>query len=126
MSKKTAFFLENNLFNRGFCDFVWYYHPKSQCFELMGCDEATDDYIEVPYYESFRKSIWRQYYQSLNDEEYALATDFDEKEGYFDYMRTTGLIGYYEQARELVEEAVIHQWQIENGFAIDLNCVKIR
>ena len=114
---KFAFFNDNGLFNTICTDCVSCYDTRSNCFTavaLATC-EKSDHLAITPYAEGFRYSTWRYFWSSLSEDENTLANSLEEKHGFFDFMRETGLIEKYDLAYQKAAEEAIDTWMQVNG-----------
>ena len=126
-NKKTLFFEENNLFNINGIDLVVYYNPHTNMFELHDDPDSVDEgLVETPYFDEYESAIWREYRKMLSEDELALSNSYDERYGYFDFMKSNGLFGYYEQAELIVKEAVISDWEARNKLSIDWDTAEVK
>lgn len=127
MDNKTLFFEEHALFNVCGLDLICYYDPKTNVFEVQyRGHRVRKSLIETPYIESYKPLIWRKFWSSLNDNELRLAESFDERRGFFGFLRETGLISRYDAAVELSKLEIIEHWERENGLSIDWTTVAVK
>jgi len=125
-NKKTLFFEENNLFNINGIDLVVYYNPHTNMFEIHDDpDNVDDDLVEAPYFDEYKSAVWYEYRKMLSEEEIALSNSYNERYGYFDFMRSNGLFDYYEQAELIVKETVISDWEAKNKLSVDWDTAKV-
>ena len=116
MSTLYDFFEMNGLINICGVDSVVYYDTRRHRFEVRERSnrKVRASLVKTPYKESFNRSVWKRFWESLTPEENALANSFDEKHGFFDFMRETGLIDKYNNGYEDVAEEAIKAWITEN------------
>lgn len=101
-------------------DYKVYYHSKRKCFVVRDKLPANSRYfIETPYREVCQRLAWKYFYAMLDEEELALVESFNERHGFFDFMRTTGLIAVFDAAMERAITKVFAHWESDNNLAID-------
>ena len=122
MADIITFFEENGLFNTIGCDSIVYYDRHTHEFVVFSAEDdvRSDDLIETPYRESFRKSVWNHFYSHLTENDLAIIEEFDGGLGFFDFMRTTGLYGQYEASYNHVAERILDAWQSEHDITISI------
>ena len=60
-----------------------------------------------------------KFWSTLDEESRVIAEKFDEKHGFFQFMRDTGLIAHYDSCYADVAEDVICKWVRDNNISID-------
>lgn len=107
-------------------DYTLYYSKARQSFVLCSSSERPcKDYIMAPNYSELDHAALQRFKSDLNEEDSILLDDFTEKKGFFRFLKETGLIYRYYEAREEVESEVLSQWAKENGLSIDWENVSI-
>ncbi len=120
MISKLDTFNNHDLFNHSGLEYVIYYDTKSSRFVALPYGEKNDtNLIETPYVQAMSSAIWKEFRDSLDERDRVLAESFEEKHGFFQFMRETGLIAKYDAARDVVAENVISAWETANSLCID-------
>lgn len=120
MFNKYTAFINNGLFNHSGVEFVTYYDPTHSTF--VAC---TDDvlipkhYVKTPYDLAVKSPAMKKFWQSLDDSSCAIAKSFSEKRCFFQFMRDTGLIAYYDEAYAAAAEEIICAWEHDNHLNIN-------
>lgn len=115
--------LFNDILNTYACEYTTYFDLNNKCFVLLesSCYGIDDGLIAAPYKEECRFSAWDIFWKSLDAEERALAESFDEKHGFFDFLRETGLIFRYYDAEDKAIMDEMEFWKFENNLDFDWN-----
>lgn len=121
MANIYDFFNENGLFNTVGTDWIMYYDTHNHDFIALPAGSDSGKLIETPYREEFRKSVWKEFYQLLTNDELDLVNSFDEPVGFFDFLHASGMYEKYESANRTVAECVLNTWMSRNGIVINLN-----
>lgn len=122
MFTKYITFINNSLFNHTGVVFVTYYDPKHNAFTACEPDSRVPKrYVETPYNRAVNAPAMRRFWGLLDPESRSLAESFDEKHGFFQFMRDTGLIEYYDKAYAEAAEEIIRKWEHDNHLDIDWN-----
>lgn len=126
------FLRSNGLVNTVGIDIVTYYDPKHNVFRHVNhsvslrkngiTSKEFDSYVALPYDTNYNKSAWGKFYELLSEDQLILATSYPYRKGYFNYLRETGLIDYYEEARELIAQDVISTWEFYHDISPDWGC----
>ena len=120
MVNKFDIFQNNSLFNHAGLEHIVFYDPSTQTF--IACDEnemMPNHLVQTPYANSFQHDVWAEFLVSLDAEARILAESFAEKRGFFQYMKETGLISYYDAAYAIAAEKAIANWEQDNNLVID-------
>lgn len=101
-----------------------YYDPVNDTFEVYDpslswkengfTKKVFSRFILLPYDEEYSSAAWKLFYERLTEEETELAQSYPHRKGYFGYLRETGLIGIFEDAKNDVAADVIANWEQEN------------
>lgn len=123
--KITYSFLESEgLVNHSEVELVTYYDPVNGTFEVYDPDRSWKEngftkkvfsrFILLPYDIEYSRAAWKLFYERLTEEETELAQSCPYRKGYFGYLRETGLIGIYEDAKNDIAADVVADWEREN------------
>lgn len=123
MANKIETFEKHELLNTVGCYMVWCYDRGTHSIVAAEEDNIGDDLIMTPYKESYRSEVWNLFWESLCEEEYALAKSFDENHGFFDFLKENGLYGYFCEAEAVVGTAALEAWAC--GHKIDLETIAV-
>ena len=113
-------FINNDLFNHAGVEFVVYYDPSHNAF--IACEHDAHipkRYVKTPYNQAVNFPSMKKFWQSLDDSSRALAESFSEKRGFFQFMRDTGLIEYYDEAYAAAAEEIICAWEHDIHLSIN-------
>lgn len=127
MYTKYNTFNEKNLLNRAGNELVVYYDTKHKLFTTRSYDacRVPKHFVQTPYAEEAKRPGMKMFWQMLDDEHRSLAESFEEKRGFFQFMRETGLIDYYDEAFAQVAEEIICDWERENHLKLDWDNINV-
>ena len=101
------------------------YHKKHRAFTIRKLDSRIGvNLVITPYVDAIQHTAMEEFWQMLDEEAYALADSFGEKRGFFQFLRETGLIAYYDLAYANAAEEIISLWEKDNNLNIDWECLK--
>ena len=124
MFTKYHTFINNSLFNHTGVEFVTYYDPSHNAFVAYELDVRVPNcYVETPCNQAIEYPAMKRFWQLLDDSSRAIAESFSEKRGFFQFMRDTGLIEYYDKAYAESAEEVINEWEQDNHLNINWNSI---
>lgn len=91
--------------------------------EFLVSDEELLEprYIKVPFASQARSAAWKLFYDSLDEDELAIANDYPYRRGFFDYMRETGLIVKFYDAEQTAITAMFESWVKKNNITVPCN-----
>lgn len=125
LNSKYHFFVIHSLFNIADCDAMTYYCPERKAFEFHSyLFENTQGLIPVPFADEHSGTTWSFFWESLDDEEAALARSFSGP-GFFSFMRETGLDERFNEAEIRMKKELIEEWEQANHLAIDYDHVSV-
>jgi hypothetical protein len=124
MVTKFNIFQNNSLFNHAGLEHTVFYDPSTHTFVARPVDaRILKRLVKTPYANSFQRDVWTEFWASLDAEARIIAESFAEKRGFFQYMKETGLIGYYDAAYAIAAERAIENWEQDNDLVIDWTSV---
>lgn len=125
MKNKYDIFINNGLFNHSGIDFVVCYHRRNRAFTIRKLDSRIGvNLIVTPYVDVIQHTAMEKFWHMLDDEKRALAESYGEKRGFFQFLRESGLIAYYDLAYADAAEEIIALWEINNKLKINWECLK--
>lgn len=124
MFTKYNTFINNSLFNHAGVEFVTYYDPSQNAFVACEHDVRVPKcFVETPYDQIVETPAMKKFWQSLDGNSRDLAESFGKKRGFFQFMRDTGLIEYYDKAYAEAAEEIICEWEYDNHLNINWNSI---
>lgn len=119
MIKNYEFYKNIGFFNQSGVDITVYYDTKyNKLVALDGKARILKHYVKTPY-DSFKYHAMKRFWDILDNESLALAESYTERRGFFQFMRETGLIEFFDEAYAAVAEEIVHLWETENHLNID-------
>lgn len=119
LNLKYQFFIEHSLFNFCDSDTFSYYSPERNVLENHPWSFENDqELIQLPFSDEHRGTTWAFFWESLSDDEAALAQSFSGP-GFFEFMRETGLDENFNEAEIRMKKELIESWEQEHKLAID-------
>lgn len=120
-----------NYMNTSDDGYVLCYNTKHNIIAAVNLDikrnreviEHSSNWFKLPFQKQIKGYVWKLFYKSLSPEENEIANSFDERHGFFDYMKITGLYGAYEVAEEKAVDIIFKNWEEENNVTIDWSTV---
>ena len=124
MFTKYNTFINNSLFNHVGVDFAVYYDAKNNRFRACAIDAyVPEHYVQTPHDIEVNYPAMKKFWLSLDNDSRDLAQSFGDKHGFFQFMRDTGLIEYYDKAYAEAAEEVINEWEQDNHLNINWNSI---
>lgn len=114
------------IINAACCEMVTLYDKDEGAFVMRNITEINEDenLILVPYREECSHLAMRKFWSSLSEDDRALAESFNEKNGFFNFLRETGLIFMYYDSEEDAITEVLEYWKTSNNLTFDWDTVE--
>lgn len=121
----TYYPIFNDIINTTCCEIVTLFDKEKNAFVMHNIHEVSENtaLILVPYREECNYLAMRNFWSSLTDEERTLAKSFNEKHGFFEFLRSTGLIYSYYDAEHLAFCEILEKWKSLNNLSFDWDSV---
>lgn len=115
----------DDIINAACCEMVTFFDKEKNAFVMHNIHEVSENtaLILVPYREECNYLAMRNFWSSLTDEECTLAGSFNEKYGFFEFLRSTGLIYSYYDAELLAFCEILEKWKSSNNLSFDWDSV---
>ena len=123
MYNNYNFYKNIGFFNEVGLELVVYYDPKyNNLIALEESERILKRYVETPY-DSFKYDAMKRFWDTLDNEHRVLADSYTERRGFFQFMRETGLIDFYNEAYAAVAEEFVQMWEAKNHLNIDWDSI---
>ena len=122
---KNYYPIFEEIINTACCEMVTFYDKEKDAFVMHDITEVNEDenLILVPFREECHHLSMRNFWSSLTEEETAFAKGFSERNGFFKFLRETGLIfAYYDAEKDAIVE-VLESWKDSNNLTFDWDTV---
>ena len=129
---------ENALLNTGEDSYCSYFDPKNNIFVILEAfDTESEDFYKryekenktkvysMPFRSACERGVMKIFYQLLTDDERALAESYPYRKGFFQYMRETGLIYRYYEARDVVTYRLLQNIEAQCGVKMDFSQLSV-